>query len=95
MQILRTVSQDTKTVGNGASVVLIAENLRRKYAGIYNASTNGLWLGLGQAAVIGTGIYVPPNGGWFEIDHDNLWQGEIQGISAAGAANVIGVAEFS
>lgn len=76
-----------------ASVAVLASNDRRRYAIICNSGANGLWLGLGVAAVVGTGIYVPPNGGTFVIEGDNRWKGAINGIVAA-ATSVVGTLEL-
>lgn len=94
MLVPRLATNDTASVGNGASVELLAANDRRLSAIITNSSANGLWVALGEAAVIGTGIYVAPNGGSVEFQGENLWRGAINGISSAGAGNVIGVCEL-
>lgn len=94
MRVLQVATHGTKSVDNSASVVLLAANARRSYAGIYNATAVGLWIGLGVAAVIGTGIYIPA-GGSFVIDEDGaLWRGSINGIMASGGAVVIGTVDI-
>lgn len=94
MLVPRLANNDTATVTNGASVQLLAANERRLAAVITNGSANGLWVALGETAVIGTGIYVAANGGSVEFQGENLWRGSINGISAAGVGNVIGVVEL-
>ena len=76
-----------------SSQEILAANTRRRWAIICNSGANGLWLGFGVAAVVGTGVYVPPSGGTLVIDGDNRWQGSVTGILAA-ATSVIGTMEL-
>lgn len=83
---------DTLTAG-AASAELLPENARRRYAIICNSGANGVWLGFGAAAIIGTGVYVPPNGGSFLMEGNNLWRGSVTAIAAA-ATSVVGTLEL-
>ncbi len=76
-----------------ASATLLAANPRRRWAMICNSGANGVWLGFDGAAVVGTGIYVAPNGGSFVIEGENRWLGSITGITAA-ATSVVGLMEL-
>lgn len=89
---IKVADQTSVTVAQ-VSIIMKASNNRRKFLGVFNSGANGIWLGLGQAAVVGVGIFVPPSGGSFIThDGDNLWQGDVFAISAAGN-NVTGVLE--
>lgn len=92
MGALKVATPDTVTVAQ-VSIEVLPANSRRRYACISNSTANGLWINFGEAAVAGTGIYIAPNGGAYEIDDDNLWQGAVNGITAAGS-NVIGTMEL-
>jgi hypothetical protein len=78
-----------------SSAELFADNRSRKYALIVNASDVGVWISFGEAAVIGTGAYLAPAGGSYEIDESNLWTGAVNGIAASGSNKVVGLVEFS
>jgi hypothetical protein len=78
-----------------ASISILASNPLRKHATIINSSDVVIWLGFGEAAVVGQGIYIEPAGGAYEIDGNNLFTGDIFAIAVSGAAKrVVGV-EFS
>jgi hypothetical protein len=89
---IKAAAQSGVAVGT-SSVSLIVANPRRKYLSVSNSGTAGIWLGFGQDAVVGVGIYVPPNGGFFQTsDGDNLWQGSVTAIAASGT-NQAGIVE--
>lgn len=94
MAIVRKAVNDTASMG-AASAEILAENRSRKYALIVNASDVGVWISFGEAAVIGTGAYLAPAGGSYEIDETNLWTGAVNGIAASGSGKVVGIVEFS
>lgn len=78
-----------------ASTLLLGKNEARKRAILVNGhATQSVWLAFGEAAVVGKGVYLAPNGGSFEIPPDELWTGEVYGI-ASGAATPVGTEEFS
>lgn len=78
-----------------ASASVLAANALRKYAAFVNASDVGIWLSFGTTAVVGTGVYLAPSGGSFEIDSSNLYQGEVYAIAVSGAGKVCAGVEFS
>lgn len=94
MRPLRAATNSTKSLDT-TSAVLLAANSARKYAVIVNSSDVGVWVSLGATAVIGTGAYLAPAGGVFEIDDQNLWQGAVYGIAASGSGKVVGLLELS
>jgi len=90
----RKVLNDAKSVG-AASASILAENEARKRAIISNGhATNSAWICFGEAAVVGKGAYLAPNGGSFEIPPDELYTGAVFCI-ASGAGTLIGIVEFS
>jgi hypothetical protein len=90
----RKVLNDAKTVGTSSSSVL-AENDARKRAIICNGhASNSAWVSFGEAAIVGKGVYLAPNGGSFEIPPDELYTGQVFCI-ASGAGTLIGIVEFS
>lgn len=78
-----------------ASAIILAENSLRKHATFVNASDVGIWLSFGSTAVVGTGVYLAPSGGSYEIDGNNLYQGDVYGIAVSGAGKVCAGVEFS
>jgi hypothetical protein len=92
--IVRKAVSGTKSVG-GTTLELLEENRARKYALIVNSSDVGVWLAFGEAAVVGTGVYLAAGGGSYEIDETNLWTGAVNGIAASGSSKVVGTVEFS
>lgn len=76
-----------------SSTIVLDINVRRRWAGIYNSSGNGVWLGFGAAALIGYGPYIPP-GGSFEIDSENLFRGPVYAIVSTGT-QAVGTVEFT
>ncbi len=94
MRVLTVPTNGTKSVGSGASVQILPANQFRSYAAICNPSTVGLWISLGADAVIGTGIYIPPNGGMWITDVSGLYRGAVNGIMATGGAVVLGTMEL-
>lgn len=90
---LKIITPSTQTISNAGSTQLLAANSRRLYAEIVNSSDVGVWLNFGAAAVIGTGIYLGPNGWSYEINSENMWRGTVTAIAAAGAGKVVGIIE--
>lgn len=74
------------------SVEILPVNLLRRFATINNSTANGVWLGLGVAAVVGQGEYLGP-GGSYVFDADNMWQQAVNGIAGTGT-NVIGAGDW-
>lgn len=94
MAIVRKAVNGTASMG-AASAEILADNRNRKYALMVNASDVGVWISFGDTAVIGTGAYLAPAGGSYEIDESNLWTGAVNGIAASGSGKVVGTVEFS
>ena len=88
----RNATNGTASVGT-ANTAVLAANESRKRAIISNSGASAVWLSFGAAAVVGSGVFLAPSGGVFEIDPDELYCGAINGITAAGTSTV-GVLEF-
>ena len=71
-----------------ASALALAANANRKYAIFVNDSANIIYLGLGAAAVVGSGIRLNANGGSYEINWQNLYTGEIYAIAGGAGSNL-------
>lgn len=88
-----TITHSGSSSVTTSSSQILAENQRRLYAEITNASTVGCWLAFGIPAVVGVGIYLGPNGFSYIIGPDNMWRGVVNIIAASGSGNVIGTIE--
>lgn len=94
MRELFQETADSVTAG-AASVPVVAENRQRKRLEIANPTAVGMFLGLGRAAVIGEGLYIPPQSVYsFSREADNLWRGAVNIIAASGAGHVIPISEW-
>jgi len=72
------------------SVLILPANVRRRYASFVNDSLETIYLSLGQEAVLGQGIRLNPEGGWYEITSTNLYTGNVFGIATgAGRLSVV------
>ena len=79
---------------DSTSAEVIPANERRKFLTIVNGSDVGIWLGFGEAAVVGEGVYLVSAGGAYNITPQNLWCGSIHAITASGDNKVAGAVEF-
>jgi hypothetical protein len=79
---------------DSTSKEVVAANAQRKFLTIVNSSDVGVWLGFGQAAVVGQGAYLAAGGGVYNITSENLWVGSIHAITASGDNKVGGAIEF-
>lgn len=80
------------TVGVTSAEVL-ASNLNRKGFVFVNTSANNISFGIGNTAVLDSGITLTPNGVWVS-DEYNFTTGAINAI-AAGASSNLTIQEFS
>ena len=79
------------SVGTATTVVLAA-NANRKYALIVNDSDTVVYLAIGAAAVLNSGIRLNAGGGSYEVNWTNLHALAINGISSI-AAKIVTVTE--
>lgn len=91
---LKKAVDGTASVSSATSTLILAANSGRKFAVIGGSQTVGLWLAFGEAAVVGSGTYLPA-GASYHIDEANLWVGIINGILASGANQSVGTTEMS
>ncbi len=77
-----------------ASVLIIPANKHRTGAWLINDSAVVIYLGVGRPAVANKGIRLNAEGGAWEITKDNLFKGDIFGISAEGTDNIICATEI-
>mgnify|MGYP001591394677 CR=1 FL=1 len=81
-----TMVEGSGTVSIGATTtVILAANNNRRFAHIMNDSNEVIYLGLGEAAVLNSGIRLNALGGSFTIDATNLFTGAVNGISTSGS----------
>jgi len=69
-------------VGIASDIALAARN-GRVDCDFTNTSDNWIYLGRGNAAVVGSGIPLSPNGGSYHMGTNNLFQGIIYAIADA------------
>lgn len=68
------------TVNASASIVLLAANPLRRYAHIFNNSSNAIFIQYAVSAALNQGIKLNP-GNYFTLSGDDLWLGSINAIS--------------
>lgn len=73
------------------SAILVASNPLRKYAHIFNNSTEAIFIQFQSSAALNQGIKVGP-GSFFTLDTINLWLGDVNGIGLM-AGQLISVLE--
>jgi hypothetical protein len=67
-----------------ASTIVRAANVDRRYLLLVNDSDTDIYVALGAAAVLNTGIRLNAGGGWYEmLDGQNLYRGAVNAIAAA------------
>jgi len=82
-----TVEDTFATVG-AVTTEVVAANTRRLDLDIVNDGDEAVYLARGNAAVMGSGIRVNPNGGSYRIGTTNLFYGAINAICASGQLNI-------
>ena len=84
---LKAVDDTFTTVGIVSTAVRPA-NLYRAELDLTNDSDQTIYLGFGNAAVIGSGKRLNAGGGSYHMGPENLFHGTINAICAAGGANL-------
>lgn len=65
----------------GASSAVVAANEARRGLRIGNDSANTVWLGLGNAAVVGSDVAIPAGGSWDGLVGRVVWTGSVTSIA--------------
>lgn len=76
---LRKINSITFDVTTSSQLVLPA-NEHRKFAIFVNDSSSTIYLKMGGAASLHSGIRISANGFSYEIDNTNLWVGDVYAI---------------
>lgn len=93
---LRKPVNGTIATTNVASVQAVAANDDRKWLEICNPTAVGMFLGLGAAAVVGYGPYIPAGGSMaFCRANGNHYVGAIHAILVSGGAAASSYSELS
>lgn len=72
-----------------ASVTVRAANAERRYLLLVNDSDTAIYVSLGTAAVLNTGIRLNALGGWYEmLEGQNLYLGAVNAIAGGAAKNL-------
>ncbi|MBA7540968.1 hypothetical protein ES705_33271 [subsurface metagenome] len=75
-------------------MLIIPANKHRTGAWLVNDSAATIYIGVGRPAVAHRGIPLNAKGGAWEITKDNLFKGDIYGISESGSGNVLCATEI-
>ena len=82
LPLLFRAVERTVTVGTGSGIIL-RRNPSRIWAGFTNDGAVDVYIRIGEAAALNTGILLSP-GGSFTLDQYNMpWQGEVYAIASA------------
>ncbi len=75
-------SEDWSQIVGFASGIVVPANTKRADCDITNVSDYWVYLSRSDPAEVGAGIPLSPNGGSYHVGTENLWEGNIWGISA-------------
>lgn len=90
---ITSVNDTFATVTGGVSTLVLAANPNRVDCDFVNDGDQICYLARGNAAVIGSGIRLNPNGGSYRIGTNNLFYGAIYGICLLDDDNNITISE--
>lgn len=82
-------AEDSATLIQAVSTLVLAANPRRADAVFVNDSNQPIFLARGNAAVLNVGIRLNANGGSYEINRNNLFLGVINAIAVGGDKNLV------
>lgn len=71
-----------------ASTLVLAANSSRRYLFLVNDSDENIYVSLGSAAVLNTGILLTSQGGSLTLDTTTMWTGAVYAISLNGGKNL-------
>lgn len=75
------------TIGLTSTLVLAA-NSQRRWLFLVNDSDENIYVSLGSAAVVGSGILLTPGGGALTLDTASMFAGDVYAICASGGKNL-------
>ncbi len=81
-----TSTDTVVTVTSTSSVILATAN--RQDATIVNTGATACYLSRGNTAVSTKGVYLAANGGFYNIDVNNVFRGAISAVTAAGSTTL-------
>ena len=85
---------NTATAGvTDASAIVVVANEQRADIEIVNDSDYNVWLARGNAAVVGSGVFLVHNGGSYTMDTQNLFLGYFAAICNLGEDASITISE--
>ena len=84
---------DTFATVSAVSVLVLAANPTRGDADLINDSAAVMYLGRGNAAVIGSGERLNANGGSYHIGTNNLFLGNVYAITGSQDENNLAISE--
>jgi hypothetical protein len=87
LNVANNVINDSVSIGNVSTLVLAA-NPDRRYLFLVNDSDESIYVSLGSAAVMNTGILLTSQGGALTLDTTTMWTGSVYAISATGGKNL-------
>ncbi len=79
---------DTFATVGVAPIVVLAANMYRGDTDLINTSSNWIYLGRGNAAIVGSGEALAPRGGSYHIGTDNMFEGIIYAIASGAGSNL-------
>lgn len=82
------VELDHSTALSTTSKSVLGANVKRITAEFENAGSVNIWLQKGAAAVANTGKLLLP-GGYYLINHDDPWVGDVHALSASGTPTLL------
>ena len=87
-----STGSNTRPAVTSTSSTILASNVNRKFAYIFNQTGSIIFLKFGATAVVNQGIRLADNA-TYEIDADNLWTGDVMAVKSAAASVNIEVFE--
>lgn len=83
------VTQSTVTVGNTSTAVL-AQNEKRRHLLLVNDSDEAIYVAIGKAAAMNTGIRISANGGMWEMGPDGgVYTHAVYAICTSGSKKLL------
>lgn len=81
-------SKDMSATVTSTSAV-VAPAMNRQATSLVNSGAVACYLSLSPVATAGKGIYLAPNGGYYNIDRNNLYKGAISAVTTTGTTTLV------